>query len=164
MALRDDVRRRRHCRRGDRLLDRQTGGRRQALVLVRARDDRGRAGHVASAGAEGDPSVSITPAIAVRLVTIGLIVGASSGFFGTTSAGKLLDFRLRNVVHAPICLYRLAQGQGDGSARRVGERIARPPLRYVVPVGERGCTVGVYVTNAALKRLVKDGYVVDQDH
>jgi uncharacterized membrane protein YfcA len=32
--------------------------------------------------AEGDPSVSITPAIAVRLVTIGLIVGAFSGFFG----------------------------------------------------------------------------------
>src|SRR6516165_2614157 len=32
--------------------------------------------------AEGDPSVSITPAIAVRLVMIGLIVGAFSGFFG----------------------------------------------------------------------------------
>jgi uncharacterized membrane protein YfcA len=32
--------------------------------------------------ASGDPSVSITPAIAVRLVAIGLIVGALSGFFG----------------------------------------------------------------------------------
>jgi uncharacterized membrane protein YfcA len=32
--------------------------------------------------AAGDPSVSITPAIAVRLVAIGLIVGAFSGFFG----------------------------------------------------------------------------------
>jgi uncharacterized membrane protein YfcA len=32
--------------------------------------------------AEGDPSVRITPAIAIRLVTIGLIVGAFSGFFG----------------------------------------------------------------------------------
>ena len=32
--------------------------------------------------AEGDPSVSITPAIAVRLVIIGLIVGEFSGFFG----------------------------------------------------------------------------------
>jgi hypothetical protein len=32
--------------------------------------------------AEGDPSVSITPAIAGRLVMIGLIVGAFSGFFG----------------------------------------------------------------------------------
>jgi uncharacterized membrane protein YfcA len=32
--------------------------------------------------AEGDPSVNITPAIAVRLVAIGLIVGALSGFFG----------------------------------------------------------------------------------
>jgi uncharacterized membrane protein YfcA len=32
--------------------------------------------------AEGDPSVSITPAIAIRLVTIGIIVGAFSGFFG----------------------------------------------------------------------------------
>jgi uncharacterized protein len=31
---------------------------------------------------EGDPSVSITPAIAVRLVATGLIVGAFSGFFG----------------------------------------------------------------------------------
>jgi hypothetical protein len=30
--------------------------------------------------AEGDPSVRITPAIAARLVTIGLIVGAFSGF------------------------------------------------------------------------------------
>jgi uncharacterized membrane protein YfcA len=32
--------------------------------------------------AEGDPSVRITPAIAGRLVMIGLIVGAFSGFFG----------------------------------------------------------------------------------
>jgi len=32
--------------------------------------------------AAGDPSVSITPAIALRLVTIGLMVGAFSGFFG----------------------------------------------------------------------------------
>jgi uncharacterized membrane protein YfcA len=32
--------------------------------------------------AEGDPSVRITPTIAIRLVTIGLIVGAFSGFFG----------------------------------------------------------------------------------
>jgi uncharacterized protein len=30
----------------------------------------------------GDPDVSITPAIAVRLVTTGLLVGAVSGFFG----------------------------------------------------------------------------------
>ena len=32
--------------------------------------------------AAGDPDVRITPAIAVRLVAIGLIVGAFSGFFG----------------------------------------------------------------------------------
>src|SRR5262249_51551743 len=81
MAVRGDVRRRRHYRRGNRLLDRQAGRRRQAFVPVRACDDRGRHCHAASA-AEGDPSVSITPAIAVRLVTIGLIVGAFSGFFG----------------------------------------------------------------------------------
>ncbi len=32
--------------------------------------------------AEGDPGVRITPAIAVRLVVVGVIVGAFSGFFG----------------------------------------------------------------------------------
>ncbi len=32
--------------------------------------------------AAGDPGISITPAIAVRLVTIGLLVGAFAGFFG----------------------------------------------------------------------------------
>ena len=32
--------------------------------------------------AAGDPGVRITPAIAVRLVVVGLIVGAFSGFFG----------------------------------------------------------------------------------
>ena len=32
--------------------------------------------------AEGDPGVRITPAIAVRLVVVGMIVGAFSGFFG----------------------------------------------------------------------------------
>jgi hypothetical protein len=47
--------------------------------------------------AEGDPSVSITPAIAVRLVTIGVLVGAFSGFFGI-GGGFLIVRRFRADV------------------------------------------------------------------
>ena len=81
MALRGDVRRRRHRRAaigssigklvaGDKLLFLFA----LAMIAVGIAMLRPRA-------AEGDPSVSITPAIAVRLVTIGLLV-AFSGFFG----------------------------------------------------------------------------------
>jgi uncharacterized membrane protein YfcA len=82
VALSQANSRRRHHRRGDRLLDRQACRWRQAFVPVCACNDRGRHRQLRPRAAEGDPSVSITPAIALRLTMIGLIVGAFSGFFG----------------------------------------------------------------------------------
>jgi hypothetical protein len=54
----------------------------EAPVSLCPRHDRGRRGDVASRAGTGDPHVRMTGTVAIRLILIGLAVGAVSGFFG----------------------------------------------------------------------------------